>query len=161
MPVVVPTKESVAARIRELLQRQSEGNQSEFARRCGLDRMDVYRYVRAENMPGAEHLARIAQACSVSVDWNLDIPGAVNGISAPRPDEKIEIPSRAVALVDFEAVRRFVAGEELGTRSTAAVRIDSHMRLVDAAEFATVQQQLDDAAKAKGRRRCGRTCLSG
>lgn len=149
----LPTKGTVAERIRQLLKRIPRENQSEFARLCGLNQADVHRYINALAIPGGAHLAAIAIANAVSVDWILGLDGGARDISALKPDGKLEIPKGAAALVDDEAIRRFLAEEHLGDRDTAYMAIDAHRRLVDAAEFARLKTQLDDAAKKSRRSR--------
>lgn len=152
----VPSKEAVAAKLRELLRSVPNDNQSEMARRCGIARAELYRYLAEEHMPGAESLAAIASAFGVSVDWILGMPAAVNDSKGPSPDGKISIPASAAAAVDDEAVRRFLAGEPLGDRDIAYLRFDEHVRLVDSVEFASLRAKLDDAQKKSRRTRRSR-----
>lgn len=148
----VPTKEQVGARIAQLVRDFAAGNQSQFARLCGIEAPNVSRYAAGLHVPGGDHLARMALACGVSVDWILCMPGAVNDTKPPAPDGKIEIPNAAVALVDFESVRREVAGSPLGDRSITYMTIDEHRQLVDDATFRSILQQLDDASKRSSSR---------
>lgn len=114
----------------------------------GLTSPHVNRYMSGQHLPRVEHVVAIARSCGVSVDWLL----GVNDIGGPTPDRKVGIPEGITAAVDFEAVRRFLAGEKLGDRDIIALEFDQHVRLVDAQEFATVRRQLDDAAKARNRK---------
>lgn len=111
----------MTARLQQLLRERANGNQSELARMAGLTSPDINRYMSGQHLPRVEHLAAIARSCGVSVDWILGLPNSVNGASGTGPDGKLEIPQNAVALVDFEAVRRFLAGEPVGNRSAAAI----------------------------------------
>lgn len=81
----LPTKATVADRIRQLLKRIPRENQSEFARLCGLNQADVHRYINALAIPGGAHLAAIAIANEVSVDWILGLDGGVHDISTLLP----------------------------------------------------------------------------
>ena len=42
---------------------------SSFARRCGFSEGLIRAYLKGGKRPGMEHLAKIAQAASVSMDW--------------------------------------------------------------------------------------------
>ena len=142
----IPTKEQVGVRIAQLVRAFASGNQSQFARLCGLDAPNVSRYASGLHIPGGEHLARMALACNVSVDWILGLT-EVHDLSASKPDEKIRIPERAYAVVDREAVRRFLDGEEAGERRTMVLAIDEHIALVDQADHDRLQASIDEAAR--------------
>ena len=135
-----PTPSLVADRIRVLLGEIPNQNQSELARRCGLDRMDIYRYVRGENLPGAEHLAAIAHGCGVSVDWLLGLTDVRTSIE------------QVAGWVDDDHLTKILGDLKLRGRFVPYGPVGGNVRLVSAAELDRIRRQVDEREQ-QGRRR--------
>jgi len=64
-------KEKISARIREIIDKNSTGNISRFAKAANLDIRTVHRYATGESTPTGEALIKIAKTAHVSTDWIL------------------------------------------------------------------------------------------
>lgn len=139
----IPTKAAVAARIRVLVDAVANGNQSEFARRCGLNQADVHRYLTATSLPGGEHLAALAIGCSVSVDWLL----CLTDLRRPLADD-------IAGWVDDGEMARLLAESTRSGRFLPYGSVGGRVRLVGTAELARIVAQVDARSRElRGRRR--------
>ena len=111
-------KESIN-RIKWLIENYCEGNQAEFASRCGLNRSAISHYMNHAHAPTRQTAMKVAEAFDVNPDW-------VQGYDAPMRREKtpedkttsIPIYGRIPSGVPIEQVTNVVGTEDVKKQAT-------------------------------------------